>query len=402
MVCVGDPGINGLATVRSLGRRGVPVQVVSIQGSAQIASASRYCSHRMLRDARDLPGALLGMAQRAVLYVDNDPMMKLLEPHAAALAQRFEVVDAIAHAARLTDKALQMAAAREAGIAVPRTWFPSTWGELRAIGRDSTKRLIAKPSPSRYPGAARAAFKALIAGSASELDEQLRPLVASPRDVLVQEFIEGDDAQIYTGLCYRARSRDRCYVMSARKLRQTSPGAGIMAAGQAVDAPEVRCMTRRLAEQLGLQGVLATEFKLDPRDGRLYFIEWNPRPPYFQSIGWQSGFDLAWLAYCDRERPQWLGHEATAPNNRHYWINFGGELSHLIKAPRAALRPQTWLPYLCRKEWAVLAFDDLRPWIRSMSACAGWLTRALLRGGWARLRRAIPGTPAKERAPGQA
>jgi hypothetical protein len=40
VVCAGDSGINALATVRSLGRRGVPVDVVALQSSAQVASAS--------------------------------------------------------------------------------------------------------------------------------------------------------------------------------------------------------------------------------------------------------------------------------------------------------------------------------------------------------------------------
>ena len=364
VVCVGESGINGLATVRALGRRGVPVHVVSLRSSPQIASASRYCrGFTPVADLSLLHEALLQLDAGAIVYVDNDPMLKALAPHAAALAARFALVDEIGDAPRLTDKDLQMRIARQAGIAVPRTW---PGDDLPAIS--SQKRLIAKPAGRRL------GFKALIAENAGELAAMLRERNAAPREVLVQEYVEGDDAQIYAGLCYRARSSGQCFVLSARKLRQTQPGAGVMAVGQVVDAPQVREMTRRLVKASGVRGVLSTEFKLDARDGRWYFIEWNPRPAYFQSIGWKAGFDLAWLAYCDRADPAALAGMETSFSGAHYWVNLRGDLMHLSKAPRLALDLKTWRPYLGRREWAVFAPDDPAPWRKALRQLGGWLS----------------------------
>jgi D-aspartate ligase len=368
IVCVGESGINGLATVRALGRRGVPVHVVALRSSEQIASASRYCrSFTPAADLSTLHETLLGFEPGAALYVDNDPMLTALAPHARALGARFALVDEIAEASRLTDKDAQMRIAREAGIAVPRTWSPATWQDLE--GLKTRKRLIAKPAPRRL------AFKALIAADKDELARMLRARGAAPRDVLVQEYVEGDDAQIYAGLCYRARSREQCFVLSARKLRQTQPGAGVMAVGQTVDAPAVREMTRRLARAAGAFGVLSSEFKLDARDGRWYFIEWNPRPAYFHSIGWKAGFDLPWIAYCDHADPARLSGMQTSFSGAHYWIHLQGDVAHLSKVPRLALDVKTWRPYLGRKEWAVYAPDDLAPWRKAMRQLAGWLFR---------------------------
>jgi D-aspartate ligase len=368
VVCAGDLGINALATVRSLGRRGVPVHVVALGSSPQIASASRYCrSFTPAPDLASLHATLRAFETGALLYVDNDAMLKALAPHADALAKRFALVDEIAEAERLTDKNFQLRIAKQAGIAVPRSWFPRGWDELASIKTE--KRLIAKPL------GARAEFKAIVAANAAELAAGLRGRIASPADVVVQEFIEGDDAQIYAGLCYRARSRSQFFVLSARKLRQTQPGAGVMAVGQVVDAPQVREMTRRLAKAANVRGVLCTEFKLDPRDGRYYFIEWNPRPAYFQSIGWRADFDLAWLAYCDHADPARLAGMSASSSSEHYWINLHGDLRHLAKAPLRALEPATWRPYLGRKEWAVFALDDLAPWRKSLGTLASWLFR---------------------------
>jgi predicted ATP-grasp superfamily ATP-dependent carboligase len=366
VVCVGEPGINGLATIRALGRRGVPVHVVALQASEQIASASRYCrSFTPATDLATLHATVLGLEAGAVLYVDNDPMLNALAPHAEALAARFALVEEIADAPRLTDKDAQMRIARQVGIAVPRTWTPANWDEIASL--KTPKRLIAKPVARRLE------FKALIARNAAELAAMLRGHGAAPQDVMVQEYVEGDDSQIYAGLCYRARSREQCFVLSARKLRQTQPGAGIMAAGQAVDSPHVREMTRRLVKAAGARGVLSTEFKLDVRDGRWYFIEWNPRPAYFQSIGWKAGFDLAWLAYCDHADPARLAGLDTSFSGAHYWINLHGDLRHLSKAPRLALDVKTWRPYLGPKEWAVYAPDDPAPWKKALRQLGGWL-----------------------------
>lgn len=68
MVCAGESGINALATVHSLGRRGVPVDVVALQSSPQVASASRYCRRfTAVRDLAALPRALLELEAGAVL-----------------------------------------------------------------------------------------------------------------------------------------------------------------------------------------------------------------------------------------------------------------------------------------------------------------------------------------------
>ena len=364
LVCVGDAGINGLATVRALGRRGVPVDVVALESSPQIASASRYCRRFIpVRDMASLAPTLLGL-EPAILYVDNDPMLKALAPHAAELAQRFALADPLAEALELTDKALQMAVARKAGIAVPKSWYPASWEELSALR--TSKHLIAKPI-------LRADFKALIAADAAELAVALRNRDVMPADVVVQEYVEGGDDQIYAGLCYSARSRERCFVLSARKLRQTEPGAGVMAVGQVVDAPQVREMTRRLAKAAGAYGVLSTEFKLDARDGRWYFIEWNPRPAYFQSIGWKAGFDLAWFAWCDHADPERLDALPRSFSGDHYWINVHGDLLNFAKLP--VRDAAAWMPYLRRKQWAVFALDDMAPWRKSVRHLAGWLFR---------------------------
>lgn len=385
VICVNDGGINALATVRALGRRGVPVHVIALQESRQIASLSRYCATQTrIRELGALYEALHGLkadsARRPLLFIDNDKMLKALAPYAGQLQRRFRVVEPLGQAAQFMDKTFQLQAAAEAGIAVPRTWLPSSWQDLAALAGETSERLLAKPSPARFPaGKKLPSFKAVVAASAGELERKLRSLVDSPADVLVQEYIDGGDACHFGTVCYRARSRNACFVLSVRKVRQTTLEAGIMAVGRVVDAPEVRDMTVRLVERLDYRGVIHVEFKRSPSDGRYYFIEWNARPPYFHSLGWKAGFDAAWLAYCDYMSPRDLDSVSLRHDSGHYWINLREDMRRLVNVPRLALKPTTWRPYLRRKEWAVFALDDLKPWVGSMQHLGTWLTQGLLR-----------------------
>jgi predicted ATP-grasp superfamily ATP-dependent carboligase len=384
VVCVGEGGINGLATVRSLGRRGLRVHVVALQASPQLASLSRYCAaETRVPDLVSLYDALrawpVNPPLRALLFVDNDAMMKALAPHVAGLQRRFRVVEPLAQAARFMDKAFQLQAAADAGIAVPRTWTPGSWDELAAIGSQTRERLLAKPSPARFSAGATPAFKAVVADTAEQLARALRAHGTSPADVLVQEYIDGDEECHFGTIAYRAHSADACFVLSTRKVRQTSLEVGIMAVGRVVDAPEVREMTRRLVEQLDYRGMIHVEFKRSPRDGKYYFIEWNARAPYFHSVGWRAAFDFPWLAWCDHVAPERLSAVRLRHDAVHCWINLHQDLRRLVKSPRLALHPGTWAPYVRAKEWAVFALDDPAPWLHSTRQLGAWLWQKLAR-----------------------
>jgi predicted ATP-grasp superfamily ATP-dependent carboligase len=384
IVCIGDPGINALAMIRSLGRRGVRVHAVALQGSAEFASASRYCaSVSRPRDLDSLCDALLELkvasAERALLFIDNDRMMRALQPRVTELRRRFRIVGPVGDAERLMDKSFQVAAAAKAGIDVPRTWFPRDWSELAAIAGQTGRRLIAKPSPSRFAPGTPPPFKALVAEDSAQLAAQLRRCGANPQDILVQEYIAGDDSHVYGVLAYRAINSGALLALGIRKHRQTVPGAGIMAVGQVLDVPELRELTARLMQQLDYRGTLHAEFKRCPVDGKYYFIEWNNRPGYFHSLGWQAGFDAAWFAYCDLVQPQQMASMSLRHDARHYWISFHGDLGHLLKRPALLFRPSTWAPYFSRPEWAVYARDDVRPWLRASHELMDWLLQLPLR-----------------------
>ena len=379
VVCAGQHGVNALATIRSIGRRGIPVHVVNLRGSAPTAARSRYCArHSQATHMETLVDTLRLAAQpagsRPVLFVDNDRMMRALQPHAAELETLFRVVDPISQALELTDKRLQASTAVALGIDIPKTCMPSTWREIGEFGAEVAGRLIAKPvdhasAPSRK-------FKTVIAVDAVHLIRELQKHEVEPGDLVVQEYIEGDDCEVYVALCYRDRN-GTSHVFTARKLRQAPLGAGVMSMGQSVDVAEVRSMTVALADRLRLRGVISTEFKYSRSTGRFYFVEWNPRPGAFQSLAWKSGFDLAYLGYCDH-----VGMECSARvdySAGQVWINAESEIENIARNPRLALKGDTWRALLGRKEFAVLSWDDLEPFRAASASFARDLTARALR-----------------------
>ncbi|HEY6822261.1 MAG TPA: hypothetical protein VI321_09590 [Burkholderiales bacterium] len=378
VICVGESGLNALAIVRALGRRGVPVHVVALRGSRQIASRSRYCSARTMVDGMaGLYWALRrigeGRSRCPALFIDNDAMLRALAPNATSLARYYELVDPLRDALRLTDKGYQLKIASEIGVPVPQSWFPREDADVIAIGRQTRKHLIAKPLVGSTT------FKALVGQDAADLVRQLHEQGVPPSSIVVQEFIQGGDGALYSGYGYGPASGGEPLVFTSRKLRQNPPGAGVMAVGEPCDSPEVRELTLRIMRALDYRGMLSAEFKRDAASGRYYFIEWNARFDACHSLGWQAGYDGAYLAYRDRVHRDLGSGAAIRYDSGHAWINVECELHNLIKKPSAVFTAATWRPYLGKKEWACFAADDPAPFFTAAAGTARWMTNGFLK-----------------------
>ena len=110
-----------------------------------------------------------------------------------------------------------------------------------------------------------------------------RVLVAVP-GVVVQEWIEGPDSDIYFCLQYRAAG-GTIASFSGRKLSIWPPGVGVTASCTA--APEVHATLHQLTEaffaKMSFEGMGSMEFKRDARSGDFLMIE-----PTVGRIDWQE------------------------------------------------------------------------------------------------------------------
>lgn len=366
VVCVNGTGVNGLGIVRSLGRHRIPVRVLGVSGDQNLAATSRYSTEYVeieRREGRLIYAALLrlhALHGKSILYFDNDIMMIELATYAPELENTFLLTSDLRRAPQLLNKAYQTEAAREAGLTVPRTWFPQSWRDVERI--DTDHRLLVKPSPAAFSGGK--PFKTLRADDIRELLPRLRARVTSPIGIVVQEYIEGPDSHVFVGLGYRSAHDGLVQMVTGIKLRQAPPGAGVMTIGKLCDSPEVKDQTLRLASALDITGIFGVEYKYWAEDSRYYFIELNARTELFHTLGRQAGLDLPRLAYRDLcgEDLSTVEIERQTPL---YWINFP---SHVCSLRSSALGPvgSTVSACLQRKQWAVFAPDDLRPWSKYM------------------------------------
>lgn len=119
-----------------------------------------------------------------------------------------------------------------------------------------------------------------------------------PCGVLCQAVIPGPISNLLSYQGYRARD-GRVYMGGFTKLRQTGPWLGCAtAAYMAADEP-TKQLTREVLEKLGFTGFFDAELKRDERDGKLYFIEVNPRPGMLNYVATLQGVNLARIALAD-------------------------------------------------------------------------------------------------------
>lgn len=382
VVLVYGTGVNGLGLVRSLGRKQIPVYVLAISDHNNLASLSRYCTDTVLLEefsGENITHSLCGLAKKLktkpVLFFDNDKMMIELCAYADDIEPYYHMTCPLGEAIAVTDKIFQMNAAEEAGLDVPITWHPKTWEELEQLDVKKSSKVIAKPSPAHYPPE-KLPFKIIVGKDVFELRELLQQKVEIPDGIIVQEYIEGGDEDVFVAICYRSEKNNINMALSAQKLRQSPAGAGVMAIGQVVDSNVVRDISKKLISHINYSGIVSTEFKYSPEDGKYYFIEFNPRPGQFHTIGRKSDFELAYIAYLDHTNPTMLIDIHQNNRSNHKWIYTSLYINTLIQTQRHEKALDfIRLLFSGKREWAVYAADDVRPWLRASWDYTLWLLK---------------------------
>jgi D-aspartate ligase len=182
------------------------------------------------------------------------------------------------------------------GIKTPRTYLPVRRSDFPTDVLDYP--LIVKPAVKstfkRYSNA-----KAIRVDSASDLHSLLeRRLTQVPiEELLYQQIIPGDGRQqfSYAGLFVDG---EPIAAFTACRLRQHPPDFGRASTYvAALHEPEVERQSRRVLSILRYTGLAEVEWKRDPRDGELKFLEINARSWGWHSLASQVVADLAPMLY---------------------------------------------------------------------------------------------------------
>jgi D-aspartate ligase len=359
---------HALGVVRSLGRQGVPVAVVSYD-ERDIATSSRFVREVIPaphpdKDEPQFVKALLDAAYQrpgSLLVPASDAALGSIARHKTDLedAGLIVAVDDQEVSETLLNKAKTFALARCAGIPSPVTYAASSEEEVHQFCTTASFPAVLKPELSHI-------YREVVGVKWTRVEspeEAIRAYSVARShslDVILQEFIPGDEL---CGAVYNSYflNGEPLVEFTSRKIRNSPPETGSPSVVVSEWIPEVAEVGRRLLRAVKFSGYSCTEFKLDPRDGEYKVMEVNARHNLSSLLATRCGLNFPWMQYqhlVDGIVPVQRDYEQGI-----YWIDITRDMQNL---PHYLGRPGYTLgsflkPYRRSHIFAVLDRHDLGP-----------------------------------------
>jgi predicted ATP-grasp superfamily ATP-dependent carboligase len=296
--------LNGLGVIRSLARGGVPTVLVDTT-RLRAGTWSRFCRVRIVEQlhgadfVRDLLDLQRELGGRPVLLLTDEMAVTTVSEHRdqLAAAYRFQLPPADM-VTKLSDKARFQEFAEINNLPVPRTAVLKCEVDLARLG-NLRFPVIVKPADKRpvYLGATE---RLHVVSNLAQCNVLCRQLLRTAGELVVQEWIDGPDSNIYFSLFYRGRDPDRLTIFSGRKIVCNPPKIGSTAL--CVAAPEaanvLEALTRACIELSSYRGLGSIEFKFDSNHQRFVIIEPTVgRTDWQEEIATLNGVNLPLAAY---------------------------------------------------------------------------------------------------------
>lgn len=340
---------DGLGIVRGLGKAGVPVIVLDTD-PRRPGMHSRYARPFVVKTLSG-PGLIDGLLalrksidQSPLLFLTDDRQVRCVSEHRAQWAGAFRIrlpePDCIR---QLLHKLTFQHLAERHGFPVP-----------RAIGIHSEKDFV-NFSEIQFPAVIKPGNKEVFFGrkapraqrveSREEAETVCRLILQEAADLIVQEWVEGRESDIYFCLQYRGENGLTISSFTGRKLRCWPPQTGSTASCTA--APEVeselRPMTKAFFDKTQFVGMCSMEFKQDRRTGKFFMIEPTVgRTDWQEEVASMNGVNIPLAAYC-------------------YELGRTQPLSEEIRRPLTWTYPPSYVRSLVRSALTTESFRDRRP-----------------------------------------
>jgi peptidoglycan/LPS O-acetylase OafA/YrhL/predicted ATP-grasp superfamily ATP-dependent carboligase len=296
----------GLAIIRDLGRRGVPVYGIA-RGEGAIGLSSRHLLRGMLRAGGGAAGVI---AQLRQLSAEIGPacLFAIAETDIAALNQaRDQLPDYRMmfpdeeRMERVLHKDKTYAAAGPVGLHVPRTWHPASMDEVARRAPGLRYPVVLKwADPNGMMGPLRLAGLALdkvrYCDDANALAACLRryePLGVYP---MVQEYCGGYGL----GQFILMRGGQPLYQFQHRRLHEWPPEGGTSTLCVSLPPQQHAELMRQsvaLLRALDWEGVAMVEYRYDPDTGQAALMEVNGRFWGSLPLACRAGASFPWYCY---------------------------------------------------------------------------------------------------------
>jgi predicted ATP-grasp superfamily ATP-dependent carboligase len=287
-----------LATVRSLGARGLRVAALGSSGGLPSFS-SRWCRQAFICPAAEgteeyLPylEQLLDHVRAGVLITSSDATLTLIRRNRKRIEQRTRIALAAEPALGVAvDKERTLEVAKRLGIAVPMGVNVKAVGEVAEALRKVGLPAVIKPSVSwawnTQRGMRLASRLVTTPEEARLFVEELEGLGVT---MLFQQLISGRRESV--SLFY---ARGRVYAQYAQRHTRIVGGESALRESIAVP-PDIGGPAEHLVREIELEGCSEVEFRRDDA-GNPYLMEINPRLWASTELAVRSGVDFPYLLY---------------------------------------------------------------------------------------------------------
>ena len=313
-----------LATVRSLGRRGLRVAALGT-APGEPAFASRWCQQAFACPAEEGTEAYLAYLEHllerigvGVLIASSDATIALIRRHRERLEQRVRIALAKEPALGIAiNKEQTLALAKRLGVGIPRSVPAADVSEMGAALREIGLPAVVKPVESwGWDGRQGTPVASQLVTSVEEARRAVEELTRFGGSTLFQEFLPGRRESL--SFFY---AHGEVYARYAFWGQRTNPPlGGIYVLRQSIAMPEdIGAQAERLVREMELEGYSQVEFRRDSL-GKPYLMEINSRLNLGIEVAVRAGVDFPYLLY------QWAMGQ---PIDRVQSYRLGGRMRYL-------------------------------------------------------------------------
>ena len=350
-------GISALGALRSLGRSGVPCDLLSSQSTLR---HSRFFSGRYpivpdLSESTVRDNLVRSIDDRLFLLPCSDSMVRV----ASRLAREYpgKFIAPLCEPSLLEiflDKGRFAECLKSQRIAAPFSLAPESADSLMNIADELIPNLFLKPRDSQT-FFARFKSKGLKVNNRRELEEKSNKLFSLKIPFIVQEFIPGGPTEHIFLDGVRDRNGNFLGLLARRRLRIYPPNFGNSTFMESIPIVDVQLAVtelEKLFEATKFTGIFSAEFKHDQRDSLFKILEVNVRPWWYNEFATQCGVNVALLAY--RSLLDLPVERATAVCGKRCIHPYYDYYAHLATKPSG---PGSWL------KWIFDVWGSSNPWL---------------------------------------
>jgi predicted ATP-grasp superfamily ATP-dependent carboligase len=373
-VVIGLDSFTGLQTARLLAKKQIPVIGIATQpyhpccrtNVCERVICANTCNYELIQALESIEHHF---KYKPVLFPCSDHSVLLISSHRQKLSNWYHIVLAKENVINLMmNKDSFYNYAQNHGFPVPATFLLHNQLDAKRVALRLKYPCILKPCIRTPEWDRHTNKKVFFISDRLELLKIYDQTSKYANTLMVQEWIEGPDSNLYSCNCYFFANSMPPVTFIARKLRQWPPETGTSSLGEECRNDIVLKQSIELFEHFEFRGLGYLEIKQDSRSGKYYIIEPNVgRPTGRSAIAEAGGVDLLYTMYCDS-----LGMQLPRNRTQKYieakWIYLRRDLqSSWYYWRRGKLTLKEWIRSMKgRKFYAMFSCSDLRPFLKDI------------------------------------